>query len=340
MVNPPLPPHMETRNRRAVRVSVVAPAFNEAENLSRLYQELTAALQDVGELEIIIVENGSADDSLNVLRNLRNNDSRLNFISLSRNFGHQGGLLAGLEHATGDVIITMDADLQHPPAMLPPMLEQWEKGFDVVNTRKQPAEYSGFLRRFFDAVFYSALGKLSGIPLSERQSDFRLVDRRALNALNCLPEKNKFIRGLSYWIGFKQTTIAYVPLLRNAGASKFSLRHLMKFAIDGVISFTIIPLRLFSFIGAILSIAALSYGVFVVVYKYFYADYSLPPGWVSLAVGVYFIGGVMLIGIGVLGEYLGRLFDEVRGRPPYIVRETTMQPRLHGADRRPGTDHG
>ncbi len=311
----------ETRSRRDVLVSVAVPALNESETLPTLYEAIRTVMEgEQCRFELVVADNGSSDNSLQLLRALAESDPRVRYVPLSRNFGHQGGLIAALEHAEGDVVICMDADLQHPPATIPRLLEKWEQGYDVVNTRKQSRERISAARRLNDEFYYWLVSRLSGIPMRDRQSDFRLMDRRALDALMTLPEKGKILRGLSYWIGFVHTTVPYDVGVRHAGKSRYRLSALVRFATDGLISFSVLPLRLFSMVGTCVSLGALLYGAFVLAYWLIEGEQSLPSGWTSLAIGVYFLGGVQLVGIGVLGEYIGRIYDETRSRPSYLVR--------------------
>lgn len=312
-------------------ISIAITAFNEGPILNVLYQRLVKTLDETGHpFEIVIVDNGSTDDTCQILQELNDSDGRLKFIRLSRNFGHQGGLLAALDHSRGDAVISMDADLQHPPEVIPRLIERWRQGFNVVLTTKSEKNQNLF-RRGINNAFYGLLSKLSGFDMRGGHSDFRLMDRNALDALLALREKNKFLRGLVKWIGFRQTSITYDVAPRYSGTSKFRFIHLWKLALDGILSFTTIPIHVFTVFGLIVSFFSLSYvGVVVIIWVgellFGGLGYLLPPGWVSLAAGVFFLGGVQLIGIGLLGEYLGRVFDETKGRPAYLVQE--MSPGL------------
>ncbi len=315
-------------------ISIVAPAYNEEENLVHLYERVRGVMETLGkDFELIIIENGSIDRSLEILRELHRKDHRVNYLSLSRNFGHQGALIAGLEHSRGDVVISMDADLQHPPEMIPEMLKLWEEGYEIVYTTKRENVAQPFFRRLINRIFYAFLSRASGLELTGGQSDFRLMDRSATDALIRMPERNKFLRGLSRWIGFRQIGIEYDVPPRFAGESKFRFSHLLRFALDGILSFSVIPLRFFTLFGMIVSVVSLFYGLFILVegtYAFLtgYHFARIPPGWTTVGVAVFFFGGVQLIGIGLLGEYLGRVYDETKGRPTYLVREHTM-----GSDR-------
>lgn len=309
-------------------VSIVAPAYNEEKNLPALYARVRAVMEKEGrDFELIVVENGSSDSSLAILKSLRAKDSRVNFLSLSRNFGHQGALIAGLEYSRGDAVISMDADLQHPPEVIPEMLKLWDQGYDVVYTVKQENKAQPLIRRALDRMFYRIINKLSGIEL-HGQSDFRLLGRKALNELCKLPERNKFLRGLSSWIGLKQAGISYRVNPRVAGSSKFKFIHLIELGIDGIFSFSIIPLRIFTIFGILMSAGSFLYGLYLLGLTAFInltgSGLSMPSGWATLAVTLLFFGGVQLIGIGLLGEYLGRVYDEVKKRPVYIVKEASL----------------
>ena len=314
--------------REPKRISIVAPAFNEERILQQFYERVKNVLESTGyPFELVIVENGSTDESLEILKRIRKSDPRLHYISLTRNFGHQGALIAGLENACGDVVILMDADLQHPPELIPEMLDHWKRHYDVVYTVKRDAKAQPFLRRVLDRWFYGLMQKLSGIELYG-QSDYRLMDRKAVEALCALPERNKFLRGLTRWVGFHQIGVSYDVAPRPAGESKFRLSHLIKFAVDGIFSFSIIPLRLFVFIGIFISLGSFVYGIYLVILQ-FYAvltgsgENIFPSGWTTLIFVMLFLGGVQLIGIGLLGEYLGRVYDEVKGRPAYIIQQSS-----------------
>ncbi|MBF0284639.1 MAG: glycosyltransferase [Magnetococcales bacterium] len=310
-------------------ISVVAPAYNEEEVIALFCQEVGRALEPLGfSYEIVIVENGSRDRTLDCLRALRAEDGRIHYVSLSRNFGHQGGLVAGLEQCRGEVVITMDADLQHPPRLLPEMIRLWRQGFEVVNTFRREDSHISRRRRWLNKVYYRTLSALSGLELSGGQTDFRLMSRLALNALLQMPERGKYLRGLAAWIGFRQTGLSYDVPPRPAGHTKFNFMDLLRFGLDGIFSFSVLPLRIFSILGLIISAVSLghvvwSFGLWI--YREL-SGHPLPPGWFSLASGIFFIGGVQLLGIGLLGEYVGRIYNEVRRRPVYLVRENTLPP--------------
>jgi len=311
-------------------VSVAFPVFNEAENLETLHAEVTRALEMTGlAFELIFVDNGSTDASLSIIKRLSETDPRVEFVSLSRNFGHQGALLAGISHAQGEAVITMDADLQHPPALLPDMVRLWQEGFEVVFTRKRRYPVRGMRLRQVK-LFYWLMSKWSGLHLSFGQSDFRLLDRKVFEVFLRMPEARKFLRGLVEWVGFRQTGLEYDPLPRHAGESKFPFRALVSFAVDGIISFSLLPLRWSLGLGFIVASMSFVYGIAMVVMGLLnYAGMSvpLPPGWATLVVSILFLSGIQLIAIGMLGEYVGRIFEQTKGRPEFIVRAASVSER-------------
>ena len=314
-------------NSRAL-ISVAITAYNEEEVLETLYERLVPPLEQTGHaFEIVVVDNGSSDRTLEILKSLHQSDKRLTYVSLSRNFGHQGGLVAGMDHCAGDAVITMDADLQHPPELIPEMVARWKEGNRVVYTIKNEQRLP-WARAKFNRAYYFTLSRLSGFDLCGGQSDFRLVDRRALDALLGLKEKHKFLRGLVKWIGFSQCAVSYDVAERYKGTSKFRPIELWRFALDGLLSFSAIPIHIFSMIGLAASLLSLLYFAFIVVLWIGVSLFGLnntimPLGWGSLAAGVFFLGGLQLIGIGLLGEYLARIFQEVKDRPTYLVQEKT-----------------
>lgn len=311
-------------------VSVAFPVFNEAENLETLHAEVTRALEMTGlAFELIFVDNGSTDASLSIIKRLSETDPRVEFVSLSRNFGHQGALLAGISHAQGEAVITMDADLQHPPALLPDMVRLWQEGFEVVFTRKRRYPVRGMRLRQVK-LFYWLMSKWSGLHLAFGQSDFRLLDRKVFEVFLRMPEARKFLRGLVEWVGFRQTGLEYDPLPRHAGESKFPFRALVSFAVDGIISFSLLPLRWSLGLGFVVASMSFVYGIATVVMvllNFSGVRVWLPPGWATLVVSILFLSGIQLIAIGMLGEYVGRIFEQTKGRPEFIVRAASVSER-------------
>jgi dolichol-phosphate mannosyltransferase len=302
----------------------VAPAYNEADGLPQFVKEVEAVVRPLAEeYEILIVDDGSRDGTREVLAQLHAQTPQLRWVSLSRNFGHQAALLAGLEHARGDVVITMDSDLQHPPALLPTLLEGWLDGNDVVFTTKGTAIAMPLRRRLLMKVGYGVLRFVSGLNLKFGQSDFRLLDRAVLDALIAMPERDKFLRGLIDWVGFRQVGIEYEPRERFSGVEKYTFRQLLHLVTTGVFSFTILPLRLFTMFGVTIALLSVCYGIVAAVTGAIAlmtgdASYA-PPGWATLVSAVTLLGGIQLMGIGLLGEYVGRVYDQTKGRPTYVV---------------------
>jgi len=311
-------------------ISIVSPVYNEAENLIELCQRIIKVIESIKEeFEIILVENGSIDSSLEIIKDLRKKDPRIKYVSLSRNFGHQGGLLAGLFYAHGDAVITMDGDLQHPPELIPEMVSLWKQGHDVVYTTKNELNSDKDWRSIPSKLFYRFLSRISEVNLSYGQSDFRLTDQKVVEVIRKLPEKNIFLRGMVEWLGFNQIGIQYNPPPRKRGHSKFHLRNYINFAFDGVFSFSTIPLRIFLWTGSMIALFCGFYGIYWLVigliYLYFPESLQLPPGWATLSVSITFLGSVQLLGIGILGEYLGRTYNQTKQRPDFVVKEKDLQ---------------
>jgi dolichol-phosphate mannosyltransferase len=310
-------------------VSVVVPAFNEEGNLPHLYERMRAALETGGwPFELVLVDDGSTDRTLAVMKDLQAKDSRVHYVSFTRNFGHQAALLAGMAHARGDVVISLDADLQHPPELIPQMLSLWREGYEVVHTVKRSDVSAGLFRRMIARAFYRLFVMLSGVPLGFGQSDFRLLDARVVKALCRMPEYHKFLRGLVSWMGYRQVSLDYDVASRHAGRPTYSLRRRLRFHVDAILSFSIIPLRMFTIVGLLVSVPAGLYGLLALGFGFYGFMTGYPawivPGWASIAIFVTFLGGIQLIGIGILGEYLGRVFEQIKNRPPYLVRETSL----------------
>ena len=308
-------------------ISFVLPVYNEESNLDPLFSQMTNACFGLNhEYEIIFVDNGSTDKSLDIIKNIRKRDKRVHFLSLSRNFGHQGGLFAGLTYARGDATITMDADLQHPPHLIPEMVKLWESGFQVVYTNKIIHRRLNFAH-LQTRIFYYLISKLSGLNMTYGQSDFRLMDRKVLDCLIRIPEYKKFLRGTVSWLGFRQTSLEYDESQRYSGISKFNYKSLLSFAVDGILSFSTLPLRIFTAAGIIIAIASFVYALIVVLLVILkqYHNLQIPPGWSALAVAISFFGAVQLIAIGVLGEYIGRIYDQTKGRPVFIVNDMSIE---------------
>jgi dolichol-phosphate mannosyltransferase len=311
-------------------ISLVAPAFNEAAGIEELYHRVCAASPEWGEdFELVIVDDGSRDQTLEILQRLAC-DPRLKVVSLSRNFGHQAAVSAGLMYAQGDIVAVIDADLQDPPDCLQPFLEKVREGWDVVYAIRTKRK-EGLVKRVCYHVYYRLLKRMVGIDIPLDAGDFCVMRREVVDALNELPERNRFIRGLRTWVGFRQTGLTYERQARYAGDPKYTFRKLFKLAADGIINFSYRPLQFISFLGVLVALASIA-GGFLVVLQYL-TDFTLlgfnprnARGWTSLVFVVLFSSGVQLISLGILGEYVGRLFEEVKRRPVWLVRKRINLP--------------
>jgi glycosyltransferase involved in cell wall biosynthesis len=299
-------------------ISCVIPAFNESASLPVLLQQLSDALPSrFRRWELIVVNDGSRDDTETTLAPwlIRGN---LRYIALSRNFGKEAALTAGIDRARGDVVLLMDADLQHPPALIDDMLAAWRGGADMIYTVRTSREDESWLKKVGTRWFYRIVNAGSRTPIPPDAGDFRLLDRKVVEALKSLTERNRFMKGLYAWVGFPSAAVPYSPHDRFAGESSFSMRPLVRLAATGLTAFTNAPLRLWSGVGAVIALCSLGSGAWIVIDHY--VSGSDVPGWATLAVSTMFFSGVQLLSIGILGEYVGRIFDEVKQRPVYVVR--------------------
>ncbi len=304
-----------------MKVSIVIPAFNEENNILPLSKQLKEVLQD--DFEVLFVDDGSTDSTLDVLKQLHQEDNRFRYLSFSRNFGHQNAIKCGIDHATGECIITMDADLQHPPSLIPDMISKWKEGYDIVYTQRVEEKEISFFKRFSSALFYSIMNKLSEVKLDPGTADFRLVDQRVAEIIRNTNESNLFIRGFVSWMGFRQYRLTYHASPRHSGKTKYSFRKMFSFALNGITSFSIKPLRFSIVMGMLISFFAFIYAMYAVVLYIFFPERAV-AGWASVLVSVLFMGGIQLLFLGVLGEYLGKLFMQSKNRPTYIVKEKSL----------------
>jgi dolichol-phosphate mannosyltransferase len=312
-------------------VSVVFPVRDEAGNIRTLYAKVREALHKAGvSHEMVFVDDGSRDQSLELIKALRVRDPGVHYLSLSRPFGHQAALAAGMDYARGRAVIMMDADLQHPPELIPEMIRRWREGYETVYTIKRNSRMP-LLWRWQMRLVYPLLSKLSGLQLSFGQSDFRLLDRKVVDVLRAIPEYRKFLRGLVSWAGFKQVGLEYTVAERAEGTSKYSYRALARLALDGVFAFSVTPLRVLLAFGLIISLITFPYILFVSVLAICrllgWTIIDLPSGWATVTVAVLWLGSVQLVAIGLVGEYLARTYEQTKGRPVFIVRETSDERR-------------
>jgi polyisoprenyl-phosphate glycosyltransferase len=310
----------EARETPNFSLSIVVPAYNEQAVLHEFHRRL-AGVVDVlsAEVEIIYVNDGSADTTLATLESLRAKDKRIGIVDLSRNFGKEVALTAGLEHASGDAVIVIDADLQDPPELIPQLLEQWRRGYDVVYGKRMSREGETWLKRATAHAFYRLVRLVSRVEIPTDTGDFRLLSRRAVQALLKLREQHRFMKGLFAWIGFPQKALLYKRESRFAGETKWNYWRLWNFALEGITSFTIAPLKFATYFGLLIAIAAFLYAAFIIYKTLRYGDPV--RGYPSLMVVILFLGGVQLVAIGILGEYMGRMFDETKRRPLYFVNK-------------------
>lgn len=303
-----------------VELSVVVPMYNEAAGLEHFFARLVPVLEQLGlPYEIICVNDGSTDDTLPRLLELRRRHPAIKVLDLSRNFGKDLALSAGLDYARGAAVVPIDADLQDPPELIPELVARWRQGYEVVYATRRSRQGEGWLKRVTANLFYRVIDRLADRPIPRDTGDFRLLDRRAAEALRRLPERTRFMKGLFAWVGFRQTGVLYDRAPRQAGRTTWNYWRLWNFALDGITSFSSLPLKVWSYVGLAVSLLAFLYAAFLIVRTLVYGIDV--PGYASLMVVVLFLGGVQLITLGVLGEYLGRVYVEVKGRPLYLVRD-------------------
>jgi len=301
-------------------ISCVMPAYNEGRNLGNIVPHVLAALHTLSQqVELVIVNDGSRDDTAAVARGLCATHPEVVLVQLSRNFGKEAALTAGLDSARGDVVLLMDADGQHPVTLFGPMLEKWRQGHDVVYAVRRTREDQSRLHASLTDVFYKLINWGNRVEIPPHAGDFRLMDRKVVDALKALPERNRFMKGLYAWVGFNSTALDYEPLPRAAGESSFGLRGSFALALTGVVAFSTAPLRALSYLGLLLSFVAMGYGGWVVIEHF--AKGIAVPGYATIVVGMMFLSGIQLLSIGILAEYVGRIYDEVKCRPPYLVSE-------------------
>ena len=305
-------------------LSVVIPVFNEEETLVELYRRLALALTPADTWEIVLVDDGSGDDSWRLMRELAVADPRLRLVRLSRNFGHQAAISAGLETARGDAVVVIDADLQDPPELIPELVSRWRDGYDVVYAVRSQRSGESPLRLLAISSFYKLLRRIAGNEIPENVGDFRLVSRAVVDALVSMPERARFLRGMTSWVGFRQTGVKYRRDPRHAGESKYPPRKLLQLALDAIASFSTVPIKLVTWLGFTVVVFCLGVLTWTLYTRFFTHD--APQGWTSLLVVVLLLGGVQLLSLGIIGQYIARIFDDVKQRPLYIVAEVVEAP--------------
>ncbi|WP_223489075.1 glycosyltransferase family 2 protein [Pseudomonas sp. A-RE-19] len=303
-----------------MKVSLIVPVFNEEQAISLFYQAVRRELKlDPCEVEIVFINDGSTDRTAEQAKALAQVDEQVLLINFSRNFGKEPALFAGLEYATGDAVIPMDVDLQDPISVIPQLITEWQKGADVVLAKRRNRDSDSYLKRHSASLFYHLLNRISYTRIEENVGDFRLMDRKVVNVIRALPEHQLFMKGVLSWAGFTTAVVEYERPRRVAGSSKFNGWKLWNLALEGITSFSTVPLRLWTYIGGGISIFAVLYAVYMVLDKIFFGNNV--PGYPSLMTAILFLGGVQLIGIGILGEYIGRIYIEAKHRPRYVVKD-------------------
>lgn len=313
-----IPMNIETDSVASPLVSFIIPCCNEQHNVGELHRRLTATIATLGcRVEILFIDDGSRDGTLGQLLAIRALDDKVRVLEFSRNFGHQAALTAGLENAAGDAVIMMDADLQHPPELIPQLIERWRQGYEIVSTIRNDPPHGSAFKKLTSRCFYAIVNKLTDVHIPPGSADFRLLDRKVVNVLAALGERTRFLRGLVNWVGFRQCLVDYDAAPRHGGVSKYTLFRMINFAFDGITSFSSFPLRISTIFGVIVSIFSFIYAAYAVYIRLFTTQAL--SGWASVLVSVLFLGGVQLLSLGIIGEYLDRIYTETKGRPGYII---------------------
>ena len=303
------------------QLSLIVPVYNESSNLDLFYERVLKVLKPLNvSYEILFIDDGSKDDSLEKLLEIRGRDSKVKVVQFSRNFGKEIAVSAGLDLAEGKAAIPIDADLQDPPELIPSLIEKWKAGYDVVYAKRTKRMGESWLKRWTASLFYRLIAKMTNIDIPEDAGDYRLLSRAAVEQLKRLRERHRFMKGLFTWVGFKQTAVFFERDPRYSGKTKWNYWKLWNFAIEGITSFSYIPLQAASYLGLLVSVFAFFYGVFIIVFKLLHG--IAVPGYASLMAAVLFLGGIQLLTLGILGEYIGRIYDEVKQRPLYVIHKT------------------
>jgi len=301
-------------------LSLILPFHNEAAGIHALFRRLYPVLGQLGlSYEIICIDDGSSDKSFELLVHERQFDQRLKIVRFARNFGKETALTCGLHLAKGDVAITMDSDLQHPPEIIPDLIKKWREGFELVHATRSSRKTDGQFRQMYSKAFYAVFRTIADIKMPEGAGDFCLFDRKAIDAINALPERNRFMKGLTAWVGFRQSTVPFTVAPRDSGKTHWNFFRLVRFAFDGLSGFSTLPLRIWTWCGALVSFVAIAYAFYLII-DTLVSGVSV-PGYASIMVGILFLGGLQLLSLGVIGEYMARIFTEVKARPLYFISE-------------------
>lgn len=303
------------------KITILVPCYNEQDSLPALSEALKSLMNQLHqyEWEVLLVNDGSRDNTISIIKEIRKEDQRFCYVDLSRNFGKEAAMLAGFDYATGDAVVIMDADLQHPPSVIPEMLKKWEEGYEDVYGKRITRGKESWLRKKLSLTYYNILQKTTRVEILQNVGDFRLLDRKCIEELKKLRETERYTKGMYCWIGFKKTSVDFETQDRVAGESSMSFKSLLSLAIDGITSFTTAPLRISAFMGFVVSIVAFVYMCFVL-FKTIFVGEDV-QGYPTLVILILFLGGVQLISLGIIGEYLGKIFNETKNRPVYVVGE-------------------
>jgi len=306
------------------KISLLIPAYNEEAVLHLMYERLVELIQTNSqyEWEVLFVNDGSQDNSLSILKDLNSNDSRFQYLDLSRNFGKECAMMAGLDNVSGNCVIILDADLQHPPEIIPQMIAFWEAGYEDIAAKRRSVTGETYFKKSSSKAFYRIMSQLANIPIQQDTGDFRLLDRVCIDAMKQMRETQRYTKGLYSWIGFRKKTMLFDQSARIAGESKWSFTQLTNLALEGIVSFTNAPLRISAILGFVMSFASIIYGICIFVDTMLWGDPV--KGYPTLIIMILFLGGVQLLCIGIFGEYIGRVFNETKQRPPYIISEKNI----------------
>lgn len=304
-------------------ISVIIPCYNEEENIQNLFERLGSVMKDMGVIyELIFINDGSKDQTISLVKELSLKHSEVKYIDFSRNFGHQIAVTAGLDKANGKSIVIIDADLQDPPELIKEMHAKMKEGYEVVYAKRKSRKGESWFKLWTARVFYRLLSKITSVPIPVDTGDFRIMDRKIVEVLKQMPEKNKYLRGQISWVGFNQTFIEYDRGERQAGETGYPFRKMLRFAIDGLTAFSDLPLKIVTYFGFIVSFFAFIVMIYALYSRFILEEYE--PGWTSLILSVLFIGGIQMIAIGIIGEYMSRMNANIRNRPLYIVKDTNL----------------
>lgn len=300
-------------------ISLIIPIFNEEDNINELYERCKKTLEKIGPGEIIFINDGSRDKTLEKMLGIAKKDKSVKIIDFSRNFGHQIAITAGMDNSQGEAVVIMDGDLQDTPETIPELVKKWEEGYEVVYAKRRTRKDSLF-KRITAYIFYRAIKKIASIDITEDTGDFCLLDKKVIDTMRGIKEHSRFMRGLTSWVGFKKGVILFDRAERKRGSTNYPLRKMMKFAYDGITSFSYFPLKMATYLGMLSAIIGFIWGIYAIYQKIYHPETTI-PGWATIVVAVFFLGGIQLIVLGTIGEYIGRIYTETQNRPLYVVRQ-------------------